>query len=243
MSETIKVYGFAKLGELPDLSPFVSKLEGYLRLADVGYEKRPGDVRKAPRGKLPYIAHAGRKISDSQRIIEYLAEQGVCNLDDWLDDDQRAELFALRSMVETDLYFVLLHFRWQLDAGWAHYREAIATVLRGAGLPGFLLGPISRSIRKSTVAQMIGQGAGRRDTDENLAHAREMFRVLARFLERREGPWWFGDKPSSADAILHAFVAGTIVPKWGLPIEGLADPHPRLREWFEHVHAKVLAAG
>lgn len=241
MRETLQVYGFAKLGELPDLSPFVSKLEGYLRLAEVPYEKRAGDVRKAPRGKLPYIVHAGRTVADSQRIIEYLAEQGVCNLDDGLDDDQRAELFALRSMLETDLYFVILHFRWQLDAGWTHYREAIATVLRGAGLPGFLLGPILKSIRKNTIVQTIGQGTGRRDTDENLAHARAIFRVLANFLERRDGPWWFGDKLSSADAIVHAFVAATIVPKMGLPIESLADPHPKLREWFDRVHARVRA--
>lgn len=240
MSETLEVYGFAKLGELPDLSPFVSKLEDYLRLAKVPYEKRSGDVRKAPRGKLPYIVHAGSTIADSQRILEYLAKQEICDLDDWLTPDQRAELFALRSMVETDLYFVIVHFRWQLDAGWAYYNEAIATVLRGAGLPGFLIGPIIKSIRKNTVKQAIAQGAGRRDSEENLAHAREMFGVLARFLERRDGPWWFGDRPSSADAILHAFVAATIVPKWGLPIEALADPHPRLRAWFEHVHAQVL---
>lgn len=244
MSETIKLYGFAKFGELPDLSPFVAKLEGYLRLAGVPYEKRQGDARRAPRGKLPYIVHAGNKVPDSQRIIEYLAEQGVCNLDDWLDDDQRVELFAVRSMLETDLYFtVILHFRWQLDAGWTHYREAIAPVLRESGLPGFLLGPILRSIRKQTIAQVKGQGAGRRGTEENLAHARETFRALARFVERREGPWWFGHKPSSADAIVHAFVAGTIKPKMGLPIEGLADPHPRLLEWFEHVDARMQAAG
>jgi glutathione S-transferase len=235
MSEPLTVYGFASYGELPDMSPFVSKVEGYLRLAGVPYEKRAGDVRKAPRGKLPYINHGGRKVTDSQRIIEYLAEQGVCDLDDWLGDDQRAELFALRSMVETDLYFVVLHFRWQLDAGWAHYREVIGGVLRDAGLPGLLIGPILKSIRKSTVAQALGQGAGRRDTEENLAHARAIFQTLARFLERRDGPWWFGVKPSSADAILHAFVAAVIVPKMGLPIESLADPHPRLRAWFEHV--------
>jgi glutathione S-transferase len=242
MSDKIQLYGFVKLGELLDVSPFVAKLEGYLRLAKVPYEKQLGAVPKAPRKKLPYIVHAGQPVTDSQRIIEYLAQKGVCELDSWLDANQRAELFALRSMVETDLYFVMLHFRWQLDAGWNQYRDYIGAVLRQSGAPGFLVGPILKSIRKATIAQAIGQGAGRRDTAENLAHAREMFAVLANFLERREGPWWFGDKPSSADAILHAFVAGITVPKWGLPIETLAEPHPRLRAWFEHVDAHVRAA-
>lgn len=242
MSDPIQLYGYVEFGELPDVSPFVVKLENYLRLAKVPYEKRLGDVRKAPRKKLPYIVHAGQTVPDSQRIIEHLAAKGVCDLDDWLDDKQRAELFALRSMVETDLYFsVILHFRWQLDAGWSQYGSSIGAVLRQSGVPAFLVGPILRSVRKATIAQALGHGAGRRDTEENLAHARAMFRTLESFVQRSEGPWWFGAKPSSADAILHAFVAGTIVPKLGLPIEKLADPHPRLRAWFEHVHAHVRA--
>lgn len=239
MSDPIQLYGYVSFGELPDVSPFVVKLENHLRLAKVPYEKQLGDVRKAPRKKLPYIVHAGRTVPDSQRIIEYLAQQGVCDLDHWLDAQQRAELFALRSMVETDLYFVILHFRWQLDAGWSTYSKSIGAVLRQSGVPGFLVGPILRSVRKATVEQTIGQGAGRRDTEENLAHARELFAALASFLERRDGPWWFGDKPSSADAVLHAFVAATIVPKMGLPIEALAEPHPRLRAWFEHVDGQL----
>lgn len=239
----IKLYGFAGFAGLPDLSPFVSKLEAYLRLAEVPYVKRSGDSRKAPRGKLPYIKHGDRTVTDSQRIIEYFAEQGIADLDAWLDADHRAELFALRSMFEVDLYFIVLHYRWQDETGWAHYREAIATVLRDAGVPGFLQGAVLRSIRKGPIAQAIAQGAGRRDSEENLAHVRHMFATLEQFLARREGPWWFGDKPSSADAIGYAFVGGAIVPKMGLGLETLADPHPRLRAWFEHVQAKVDAAG
>jgi glutathione S-transferase len=201
MSDKIQLYGYVKLGELLDVSPFVAKLEGYLRLAKVPHEKHVGDVRKAPRKKLPYIVHAGQPVTDSQRIIAYLAEKGVCELDSWLDANQRAELFALRSMVETDLYFIIMYFRWQLDVGWNQYRDYIGAVLRQSGAPGFLIGQILKSIRKGPIAQVNGQGTGRRSTEENLAHARQIFGVLANFVERREGPWWFGDKPSSADAI------------------------------------------
>ena len=74
MSETIQLYGFLEHGELLDVSPFVAKLEAYLRLAKVPYEKHLGDVRKAPRKKLPYIVHAGQAVPDSQRCIEYLAD-------------------------------------------------------------------------------------------------------------------------------------------------------------------------
>ncbi len=235
----IKLYGFAGHAGLLDLSPFVAKLEAYLRLAGVAYEKRLGNSRKAPRGKLPYIRHGEQTVSDSQRILEYLAAQGLADLDAQLDAEQRAEVFALRSMIENDLYFILVHTRWQTEAGWTIYREVFGELMRGAGVPGPLLGLVLRSARKSAVTQLVAQGTGRRDPDENLAHARAIFATLAQFCGRREGPFWFGDAPSSLDAILHAFVGGAIVPNEGLAIEGLAEPHPRLRAWFEHVDAQV----
>jgi glutathione S-transferase len=239
----MELFGYAELGELADVSPFVTKLESYLRLAELPYAKRPGDPRTAPRNKLPYIVHAGRSITDSQGVIEYLREQSIADLDAWLDADQRAELCMLRSMLELDFYFVIVYFRWQNDAGWAGYRAVIGDVMRKSGAPAFLLPLILRHVRNSAVAQCVAQGAGKRELEENLAHAREIFMTLDCFVARHEGPWWFGAKPSSADAIVHAFVGHAIVPRMGLPVETLADDHPGLRAWFEHVHARVRRPG
>jgi glutathione S-transferase len=239
---TIKLYGYAPLGELTDMSVFVAKVEAYLRLAGVAYEKRPGNPRSAPRGKLPFITHAGRSIPDSQRILEYLREQGIADLDAGLTPEQHTELFMLRSMLESDLYFVLVYFRWQDDVGWARYQPVLAEALRRAKVPGLLIPIVARSARKSAVAQLAAQGTGRRDRAENLAHAREIVAALAHLLDRRdrdEGPWWFGAKPSSADAIVHAFVGGCIATGLDNGLDELADDHPRLREWFEHAHTHV----
>jgi len=235
----IKVFGYAELGELADVSPFVAKVENYLRLAEVPYVKRLGDPRKAPRGKLPYIVHAGQTVPDSQRILDYLREQAVADLDDWLDPDQRAQLFMLRSMLELDFYFLGVYFRWQAEAGWAGYRGVIEGVMRKAGVPGLLVPLVLRSARKGAVAQVIAQGTGKRDADENLAHAREIVATLDRLLVGCEGPWWFGAKRSSADAIVHAFLGGGIASGMSGPLMGITDGHPRLREWFDHVHALV----
>lgn len=69
----IKVYQFAPAWGLPNASPFCMKLETYLRMADIPYEIVPNaDVRKAPKGKMPYIKHEGKVIGDSGLIIEYL---------------------------------------------------------------------------------------------------------------------------------------------------------------------------
>lgn len=240
-SEKIKVFGFAEFGELADMSPFVTKLESYLRLAELPYDKRAGDPRKAPRNKLPFMIHEGRSVPDSQGIIDYLREQGIADLDSELDPDQRAELCMLRSMLELDLAFVLSHFRWVTDRGWAGWRSTVEGVLRNAGVPGLLVPLVLRSARKNVIAHSLAQGTGRREVDENLAHAREIFATLDHCVARHEGPWWFGAQPSSADAIIHAFVGHAILPKLGLPTESLADQHPRLRAWFDHVHERVSA--
>jgi glutathione S-transferase len=234
--ETLTLYGFGGYAGLADLSPFVAKLEAWLKLADVAYDKRPGDARKAPRGKLPFVVHRGQKISDSQRILEHFAATGVGDLDATLDADQRAELFALRSLLELDFYFVLVFFRWQYEPGWARYREGIGAVVRKAGVPGFLLGPVLGLIRKNALEQVFAQGTGRREVEENLEHARSLFASLEWLLRQREGGrYWFGEQPTSADAIAHAFVSAAVVPKVDSPLAGLLEPHPRLQAWFEAV--------
>ena len=66
---------------LPDASPFVHKLENHLRLAGLAYDKRPGDARKAPRGKLPYIEDEGVLVADTSFIIEHLKQRHGDRLD------------------------------------------------------------------------------------------------------------------------------------------------------------------
>ena len=48
----ITLYGFRSAFGLPDLSPFVTKVETYFHMAGVPFEKKTGDQRKAPRGKF-----------------------------------------------------------------------------------------------------------------------------------------------------------------------------------------------
>ena len=69
----IVVYGSKPAWGTPDLSPFVIKLETWLRLAGLPYERRDGgNPMQAPRGKIPYLEIDGERLGDSQVIIEEL---------------------------------------------------------------------------------------------------------------------------------------------------------------------------
>jgi glutathione S-transferase len=242
MSAAITLYGYGSAGPLPDASPFVHKLENHLRLAALAYDKRPGDARKAPRGKLPYIEHEGRQLGDSQRILEYLAARGLADLDAWLTPTQRADAFALRSMLESDLYFALASFRWHYDAGWeGGYRAHIGRLIAASGVPGFMLGTVLKMVRKQVVGQLRAQGMGRREPAEIEAHARSIFATLDSFAARSEGPFFFGAQRSSFDAVMHAFVAGIVRCDMPCPLADVLDGCPTLRARFEHVDG-VLAA-
>ena len=55
----LTVYKFGSAWGHPDVSPFVVKLETYLRLAAIPYEAKVGDPRKAPKKKIPYVVDDG----------------------------------------------------------------------------------------------------------------------------------------------------------------------------------------
>ena len=73
----LTLYQTQRAWNAPNISPFCTKLETYLRMADIPYTIAPGNFpfQKAPKGKVPYILFEGRLISDSSRIIALLNER------------------------------------------------------------------------------------------------------------------------------------------------------------------------
>jgi hypothetical protein len=58
----IKLHQFAPAFGLPNASPFCMKVETYLRMAGLPYERvNSGDVLRAPKGKLPVIDDDGTR--------------------------------------------------------------------------------------------------------------------------------------------------------------------------------------
>ena len=75
---------------MESLSPFCTKLASYLQLAGVPHERRLGDPREAPRGKLPYVRWDGALLGDSQLIIERCQTELGDPLDGRLDAEAKA---------------------------------------------------------------------------------------------------------------------------------------------------------
>ena len=104
---------------LTSFSPFVVKLECYLRMFNVPYEvlvERPS-FNQAPRGKLPYVSVGDTKLTDSDLVISYLKKtQG--NPDADLDATQRALGHLVQRALGDHLYWVIIYYEFFDQNGW-----------------------------------------------------------------------------------------------------------------------------
>lgn len=229
----IKLYQFAPVWGLPNASPFCMKLETYLRLAGLPYETPPADMRKAPKGKMPYIEHNGKTLGDSALIIEHLEAQYGDALDRHLSEEERAQALAFRVLMEEHLYWCVVYERWAIDANWALTRDAYFGFL-----PGVVRGPIAGLIRRKTLKQLHGQGIGRHTQEEIYAFAQADISALSTFLGPK--PFFLGDRPTSLDASAYAFLGNIL----GAPIESPLKRHlqslPNLVAYCERMQARCF---
>ncbi len=222
----------------PNLSPFCSKLEVYLRMRAIPFERKEADMRKTPKGKIPYVEFEdGSRVGDSQLIIDRLEKAPAAGaaLDAHLDADQRATCHVVRRMLDEAVYFVLVHSRWIPDEAFATLRPEFEKVLPG---PVRMLMPlIRRSVRKT----LHSQGTGRHTREEIEAVGKADWDSLARILGDK--PYLFGESPSTADASLYAMVAGCSRFPLESPIKSALLAHANLVAYRDRIEARYFADG
>src|ERR1700751_1356039 len=114
--EMIHLHAFAPLWGLVDISPFVTKVDVYLRLTNLPYKLVPFSMESfaaVPKGKLPYIVDGEERIADSNFIIDHLKKRYGDPLDAKLDPTERATGHTIKRMLEENFYWVLVNERWR----------------------------------------------------------------------------------------------------------------------------------
>jgi glutathione S-transferase len=218
-SRMITLYKFTPAWGLPDVSPFCTKAETYLRMAGWQYESKVGDSRKAPKGKLPYIEHEGRKVCDSTAIIDYLEARAVKPMDAGLSARDKAVSVAMQAMFEEQLYFINSWRRWAEPAGWAVYQPVMADSIAQMGVPRFMSNAVSRLVRSKVIKALNAQGTGRHSGDEINALGIKLISAVSDWLA--DQPYMLGEEPHTLDATAYAFLIGIA----NVPIEGPVKAH------------------
>jgi len=201
----IKLYSFGASFGVMDPSPFVVKVDAFMKMAQLPYEviSSADNLKIAPKGKLPFIidhANDGEStIADSQAIIEYLNQKYQISLDDHLSSEQQAQAYLFTKSLDENLYWCLVYSRWILDDTWQIVKQAFF-----GGLPWPIKVIVPGIIQKKVRKNLHGQGIGRHTKDEILAISDKSFAALSTLLADKN--YFFGDKPSSFDATVYSIL-------------------------------------
>lgn len=194
---------------MPSPSPFCSKLECWLRMAEIPYrtELLSGPPRSST-GKMPYIRRPdGTILPDSSQIIRVLGQEHGRDLEAGLSPAARAQVHLVQRMVEEHLYWALARHRWIDPVSFAITRDNYF-----AAFPAPVRYVIAAVLRRQIRQSLHGHGLGRLPEPEIVDRARRDLDALAGLVG--DGEWVVG-QPTTADAILYAFLGGM-----------LSFPHP-----------------
>jgi hypothetical protein len=121
----VTVWGFATAptGPVCDQSPFVARVECFLRLHGIPYIKNATKgLRENPhRQKMPVANVKGTMVDDSQRIIDTI-KQKFSIVDATLSPNDRAMTFTIRQLLFQSFYFVSLYNAFATEEGVAARR-------------------------------------------------------------------------------------------------------------------------
>ena len=198
---TLIVHHLPPAWGLMSISPFCLKLDAFLRMTAIPHQsivdKTPFG---APKGKLPWIEHNGKKIGDSGFIIDYLKESFGVDPDAVLSPAERGTALAMRRLIEENLYWVMVYDRWMVDTNWALFKPVVL-----AGVPAAVRPLIGIYARRGVSNQLRGHGLGIHAANEIHAIGRRDIAALSDFLNGK--PFLTGDTPTEIDAAAYGLLA------------------------------------
>ncbi|MCA9573862.1 MAG: glutathione S-transferase family protein [Polyangiales bacterium] len=230
-SETLTLLQYEPVFGLRNGSPFCIKAEALLAASGQPYVVETWtDPRKAPKGKLPVLRHRGKLIADSTFIKLYLQDTFGIDFDEGLSDAERAVADAFVKLCEEHLYFVLFYARWMEEHNWPVLRDAYFKAI-----PSLVRRPVAAQLRKQAFKAMHGQGLGRHAREEIYALGAGDLRSLGSFLGDK--PFFMGDRPSSVDATVYAWVTSIVDAPLPSPLKDAALSHENLVRYGERMAA------
>jgi glutathione S-transferase len=230
----ITLHQFDPAFGLPNASPFCMKLETWLRMAQLPFDAPRmtlADMRKAPKGKMPYIVDNGRVVSDSTFIIDYLKTTYGDKLDAWLSTEQRAVAVAFQRLLEENLYWAVVYTRWIEPAGWVLTRDVFF-----ANLPTPLKWVVPPLARRGIRQELHGHGMGRHSQREIYAIGQRDITALADFLGDK--PFFMGDMPCSLDATAYGFLTNLLWVPVESPLKQHARQYPQLEAYCQRMRSR-----
>ena len=225
----IDLYQFGPVWELSSASPFCTKIELFLKMAKLNYNNHLTDnTKKAPLGKLPYIVDNGTVIADSSLITSHLISTHTLSIDQHLSKEQYATSIALQRMLEEHLYWGMVYSRWFEPTNWPITKKAffgkLPTVLKST-LPGIIRSKMKKSLEL--------QGLGKHTIGNLYQLCNQDIEAIIPLMSKE--CYFFGNKPSSFDTCLFAFIDHIL----NSPIESPLKEQMKKYSQFNHYCERI----
>lgn len=221
---------------LPTASPFGLKAIALLNIAGVPFDIDTAvDCGRTSLQSLPYLKDGTRLVADSANIESHLNARHGAKFDHGLTLSQRTLSHSIKRMVEEHLYFAIVWNRWLNPAIWPQTRLGLFPDLTPP-VRMLMLHLIRRQLRRD----LNGQGMGRLSENSIRARASIDLAVLANALNAR---FLFGDRPTSADASVGAFLATLLSLPEECKLRQDLMARPRLVDYAETFRTDILGVG
>jgi glutathione S-transferase len=231
----ITLYTFGPISNLPDASPFVIKAHVLLKMSGQSYETNRTGFRKAPKGKLPYIEDAGQVIADSTFIRWHLEKKYGIDFDAGLSAEQRAVAWAVEKMLEDNLYWLGVHWRWMDDGNFKKVADQFFK-----SVPSLLRRVLEPMVRGKVTKSLKAQGTGRHSEADMLRIGQKGIEALATLLGDK--PFLMGEQPTGVDAMCFAIVTSALCPDFTTPMKRVIESHANLVAYEARMRQRFFAA-
>jgi len=188
----------------PNGSPFVVKLETYLKMANIPYEVDVKDFF-GMKGKTPWITLNGEHIADSQMCIEFLAKKFGKKIGNGNYSKEERALANLARITMDE------HFIWGLLL-WRYIYTKGKDCLKFMPFPPLILKYLLMTFVPQLKKAVHGQGIGRHSQDEVVKIMCDDLRTISTFLGDKK--FLLGDEPCEEDAAVFGHLAEIV---WNCP--------------------------
>ncbi len=233
MSEPVVLYQGPRAWGHPNVSPFCTKVELFLRAAKIQYRTAGFNPTRAPKGKMPYILFDGQLLPDSSLIIEHLVKKYQIDWDRHLSPKQKAIGHLLKRTLEEATYFCELWNRWGDDDNW----KTVKSIYFGF-MPAPIRAVVPEILRRKVKAAAWGQGVARYSRAELSAIVDHDFSAIAEIIG--SGPFALGEQFTTYDCTAYAFLLAGTAPMPN-PLSPGLRAHPNLTTYLQRVKELYFA--
>ncbi|MCB1451468.1 MAG: glutathione S-transferase family protein [Nitratireductor sp.] len=224
----ITVYGTGPMFGLPHASPFAFKAEMLLKISGLPYKLARADIRKAPKGKIPWIDDDGVIVPDTAFIKRHLEEKHGIDFSGGYSKREQGIGLAVERLLEDHVYWLNIHSRW-LDGD--NFQRGPFRFFDDAPA---LIRPLIRKMVLRTVQQSVhAHGIGRHDAAGREYLGKLAIDAMADILG--DNPYILGERVCGTDATAFAFMASLACPVFASPHIAQVHEHANLVAYLDRM--------